>query len=281
LLHLIEVYGHNWKFLANNFFEKRAPLSLKNRNSYLERRRKRQTQAHTTRRRGPQLPPTPPMSKEASPVLSIELKDLPDAPMRFDSTIPLGADESRYNSPRNSSSSHTDGDLTRPAHSTDTFTDVSNFKLKNSPGVTRNSSPNIQQESSLINNVSMQDSQMFRDLDQVDWQSFMNNVPPIGCPTDSDFFNTSDPNLEHNFLPMLHAHGENTPNLPNTGLGANTQPKSAGAIEYTLTCPRSKVNNLVQHLINAAMPMALEPRILDDREQQVVLDLRLRKCSVH
>ncbi|KAI8627869.1 Homeodomain-like protein [Xylariaceae sp. FL1651] len=42
LLHVVDVYGRNWKFLANNFLESRAPLALKNRHSLLMRRMKRQ-----------------------------------------------------------------------------------------------------------------------------------------------------------------------------------------------------------------------------------------------
>ncbi|KAI1495535.1 Homeodomain-like protein [Biscogniauxia marginata] len=42
LLHLVDVYGRNWKFLTNNFLESRAPLALKNRHSLLMRRVKRQ-----------------------------------------------------------------------------------------------------------------------------------------------------------------------------------------------------------------------------------------------
>ncbi|KAH9904999.1 Homeodomain-like protein [Xylariomycetidae sp. FL2044] len=42
LLHLVDVYGRNWKFLTNNFLESRAPLALKNRHSLLMRRMKRQ-----------------------------------------------------------------------------------------------------------------------------------------------------------------------------------------------------------------------------------------------
>ncbi|KAI1372096.1 Homeodomain-like protein [Hypoxylon crocopeplum] len=42
LLHLVDVYGRNWKLLTNNFLEARAPLALKNRHSLLMRRMKRQ-----------------------------------------------------------------------------------------------------------------------------------------------------------------------------------------------------------------------------------------------
>ncbi|KAB8236577.1 SANT/Myb-like DNA-binding domain-containing protein [Aspergillus alliaceus] len=42
LLDLVEVYGHNWKFMANYFLEARAPSALKNRYSLLMRRLKRQ-----------------------------------------------------------------------------------------------------------------------------------------------------------------------------------------------------------------------------------------------
>ncbi|KAJ4385199.1 hypothetical protein N0V93_010260 [Gnomoniopsis smithogilvyi] len=42
LLNLVDICGHNWKFMAQNFFQSRAPLSLKNRNSLLVRRLKRQ-----------------------------------------------------------------------------------------------------------------------------------------------------------------------------------------------------------------------------------------------
>ena len=41
LLSLVEVYGRNWKFIADYFLEARAPLALKNRYSLLMRRLKR------------------------------------------------------------------------------------------------------------------------------------------------------------------------------------------------------------------------------------------------
>lgn len=42
LLALVETYGRNWKFIAQNHFYSRAPLALKNRNSLLIRRLHRQ-----------------------------------------------------------------------------------------------------------------------------------------------------------------------------------------------------------------------------------------------
>lgn len=50
LLNLVEIYGHNWKFIAQHFFQSRAPLSLKNRNSLLMRRLKRQATEHLRNR---------------------------------------------------------------------------------------------------------------------------------------------------------------------------------------------------------------------------------------
>ncbi|KAK0637391.1 Homeodomain-like protein, partial [Bombardia bombarda] len=42
LLPLVALYGHNWKLMAQNFLQARAPLSIKNRYSLLMRRQKRQ-----------------------------------------------------------------------------------------------------------------------------------------------------------------------------------------------------------------------------------------------
>ncbi|KAI1194944.1 Homeodomain-like protein [Nemania serpens] len=55
LLHLVEVYGRNWKFLASNHLESRAPLALKNRHSLLMRRAKR----GVTGKRTPTMMPSP------------------------------------------------------------------------------------------------------------------------------------------------------------------------------------------------------------------------------
>ncbi|KAI1271183.1 Homeodomain-like protein [Xylaria sp. FL0933] len=42
LLHLVSVYGRNWKLLTSNYLESRAPLALKNRHSLLMRRMRRE-----------------------------------------------------------------------------------------------------------------------------------------------------------------------------------------------------------------------------------------------
>ncbi|KAI1291375.1 hypothetical protein F5Y03DRAFT_376855 [Xylaria venustula] len=42
LLHLVSVYGRNWKLLSSNYLESRAPLALKNRHSLLMRRMRRE-----------------------------------------------------------------------------------------------------------------------------------------------------------------------------------------------------------------------------------------------
>ncbi|KAI1427685.1 hypothetical protein F5Y12DRAFT_147640 [Xylaria sp. FL1777] len=42
LLHLVSVYGRNWKLLTNSYLESRAPLALKNRHSLLMRRMRRE-----------------------------------------------------------------------------------------------------------------------------------------------------------------------------------------------------------------------------------------------
>ncbi|KAI0430912.1 Homeodomain-like protein [Xylaria sp. FL1042] len=42
LLHLVSVYGRNWKLLTSHYLESRAPLALKNRHSLLMRRMKRE-----------------------------------------------------------------------------------------------------------------------------------------------------------------------------------------------------------------------------------------------
>lgn len=42
LLHLVGLYGHNWKLLKESSFQARSPLSLKNRYCLLQRRQKRQ-----------------------------------------------------------------------------------------------------------------------------------------------------------------------------------------------------------------------------------------------
>lgn len=42
LIHLVGMYGHNWKLMAQGSFQSRSPLSLKNRHSLLMRRQKRE-----------------------------------------------------------------------------------------------------------------------------------------------------------------------------------------------------------------------------------------------
>ncbi|KAF4625525.1 hypothetical protein G7Y89_g12642 [Cudoniella acicularis] len=274
LLHLVELYGHNWKFIANKFFEKRAPLSLKNRNSYLKRREKRQDQARTSQRRGHQSPST---SLSPTALYSTGLTAMPDVPINIAGTFPLSPDDSRDGSPHSSSPSITESELARLTSRASSSTYLSDVfsTLATTTGTKQSPQSDTQRDLLVATSGSMQDSQMSYIPDQVDWHHFMDNSAPFGHPVDNDASRALGTAFEGNSIPMLHPIDISTPHAQSSSTGTSTS--SDDTVEYSLTCPRGKLKSLIQHLVDAAMPVTVAPGVSD--EQQVVLNLRLRSCD--
>jgi hypothetical protein len=278
LLHLVQVYGHNWRFLADKFFEKRAPLSLKNRNSYLERRQKRQAQAYTSQRRG-RL--SSPVAKDPNALHILGSMEIPDAPINTSTPFPLSLYENPDGILHDASGSVPGSEMARLTRRNNSSMDLSNFfdTLATAPGMKQSSQSDPPQKSSLGANNITQDGEMLYVPDQAEWQSFMDSPPPFNHATETESNRPLGAVLGHNSAPILHAVDLETPNARNPSVDTTTQHNGTDTVEYSLTCPRSKVNSLVQHLVDAAMPVAVDCEVPD--EQQVVLNLKLTRLRPH
>jgi hypothetical protein len=111
--------------------------------------------------------------------------------------------------------------------------------------------------------------------DRVDWHHYMDNSAPFGHPAENDASRTLGTAFEGTSIPILHQIDISTPHTQSSSPAIRTS--SDDAVEYSLTCPRGKLKSLIQHLVDAAMPVTVSPGASD--EQQVVLNLRLRSCD--
>lgn len=254
-------------------------MSLKNRNSYLKRRQKRQDQKRTSQQRGHQSPSP---SLPTTALYSTGLLAMPDVPMNIAGSFPLGPDDSRDGSPHSSSPNITESKLAKLTSRASSSNDLSDLfsTLETATGTKQSPQSDTQCDLLVAASGSMQDSQMSYIPDQVDWHHFMDNSAPFGHPTDNDASKTmgtafEGTAFEGNSIPMLRPINISTPHAQSPSTGTSTS--SDDTVEYSLTCPRGKVKSLIQHLVDAAMPVTVAPGVQD--EQQVVLNLRLRSCD--
>lgn len=229
--------------------------------SYLERRQKREERVRTSQRRGQQSPYT---SVTPPPARLPSLTGTSDSAFNMAGSMPPELDGYRQSRTPSSPSSNTDGEQALPLCWDNSSDDLSQFLgtlttgfgTKDSLLATRR---NLSQEP-------IQNAQMFFMQDQGDLHGLMGDSAVFGHAVGNE-------PLERNPAPMPYLLGSASPHTADSHAGSTDH--SDDAVEYSLTCPLGKVKSLVQHLVDAAMPVSLEAGT--QREQQVVLSLKLKK----
>ncbi len=267
LLHLVELHGHNWKFIANKFFEKRAPLSLKNRNSYLKRRQKREEQARASQRQS-QTPPDPLPPNSA--LYTTGMMSMADVPMSTPAPFPMTPEfSSPHGSPHSSAASMIEGDMARLASRTNSSTDFGDMFNPLATNTSAPQSPGSDPHTLLgTPGVSMAESPMSYLPDQMSWPSYADNSTAFALTPGGDINMAMNMGFDNSRVPMMPM---------NEFAALHTQSSNPeDTVEYSLTCPRNKLKSLVQHLVDAAMPGTLALGIAEE-DQQMVLNLRLKR----
>ncbi|KAI0007212.1 hypothetical protein F4779DRAFT_619834 [Xylariaceae sp. FL0662B] len=245
LLHLVEVYGHNWKFMANGFLEARAPLALKNRYSLLMRRLKRQGA-------GKQLSSSS-TSGNTSPTVSFPSQ----FPTSFDHSsgtctpFPFEDGESGNNSPFRGSLSGTEGEITRP-----NSLDLTNMFGATTVGTTDQSMGNHQHLPTAFGSMVAGDHHYSHDTAPITWddQVFFGSDALTGDGSGHSGYEVDNAS---NGTAMLVRHALETGRHPEGGhdqiQSAVAQNSADNAIEYSITCQRGKLKKVVHHLVDAAV----------------------------
>ncbi|KAI1134654.1 hypothetical protein F5Y05DRAFT_417064 [Hypoxylon sp. FL0543] len=268
LLQLVDLYGHNWKFMASSFLQGRAPLSLKNRYSLLMRRRKRQGG------RAEQLPsPT-----STSPTSPSPLCGPFDPTSNFNSGFPFEEVHSRSSSHSRRSYSETDGELSSPVSRVGSVRE-----LKNLPGKTANtqnagcyfSTPTP--FSGPIVGDNYFDS---RGRAQNDWWD--HSPWPEVADVDVELSDAANANAMgfdrslgnasvsvHKTAELSGALSHSQDQMQDAVLDNNTN----NTVQYSVSCQRGKLKTLVHHLVDAAMS---ETTVKSAEEDEVTLTLRLQ-----
>lgn len=114
----------------------------------------------------------------------------------------------------------------------------------------------------------MQDTHVFYMPPQVDLHGLMDDSTAFSHAAANE-----GPAFERNAASMPYLLDSVSTQATNSR--ADSSDPSDDAVEYSLTCPLGKVKSLVQHLVDAAMPVNLESEMR--AEVQVVLSLKLKK----
>lgn len=138
----------------------------------------------------------------------------------------------------------------------------------------QNSLLNTQRNMSLSTIGPIHDSQMSCTSDEGEYHYNLDQFAPFDYLPDTRTQTALDA-FDNNFIPALYgsdiSNSRDLSSSTSTGMGADN------TIEYSLTCSRGELKSLVQHLVDAAIPMIVASGEGD--EQQVVLNLGLRSCN--
>ncbi|KAI1081860.1 hypothetical protein F5B20DRAFT_569432 [Whalleya microplaca] len=244
LLHLVDVYGHNWKFMANSFLEARAPLALKNRYSLLMRRMKR----HGA---GKQLSSSS-TSGSTSPTVSFPSQ----FPASFESgtCTPFSFEEaeSGNNSPFRSSISGTEGEPTRP-----NSLDLTNMFGTTTAGTSDcQTMGNNQHLPTSYGSMVTGDSHYSHDAVPLTWddQVFFGGDAMHGDVSGHSGYEADS--ASGNTAMLVHQAmeaGRQPDGVYDQIQSTIAQDSADNAIEYSITCQRGKLRKVVHRLVDAAV----------------------------
>ncbi|KAI1634715.1 hypothetical protein F4809DRAFT_501571 [Biscogniauxia mediterranea] len=267
LLNLVEVCGHNWKFMASSFLESRSPLSLKNRHSLLMRRIRRQGSSR---------------KQQSSPIENTS----PAIPYpyqlgeQFDIASGFSADEagSGSSTPFRGARSDTEGESTASTIRVGSITDLTNLY-----GITDGHvMGNHHLFSTPFGSLAPEDTQQQYPSDavhmgweqQTSWEhefntsiSFSSIAGPSSSSTEPD--TTADVVSSRPINGRQHQHQR-----PHQIRNTSTNSSFGQPIAYSVSCQRGKLKTLAHHLVDAVVSEAND-RLADD--DQVTLTLRLER----
>ncbi|KAL7626001.1 hypothetical protein AAE478_002770 [Parahypoxylon ruwenzoriense] len=273
LLNLVEIYGHNWKFLANSFLEARAPLALKNRYSLLMRRLKRQ--GTWQQQAGNAGSTKPPRHTTHSRAASESTSPSPTSANAIDLT-------NFFASGGGSHGNHPDYAVMNAA--------ARNFSISTgqfSTGMvspSNSSAPNSRRGSAVPRTTTVTPpTTAWEDQDLV-WQQY----PYFGGGMELDNVSSgtgrNGVNDEMDKTAIISDHSTSSRRSHHSGGGSRLHSAApsdsgdsgvagAGEVEYSVTCQRGKLKTLVNHLVDAAMSESAGWTTEDD---QVTITLRLK-----
>ncbi|KAL2169358.1 hypothetical protein VTG60DRAFT_6132 [Thermothelomyces hinnuleus] len=295
LLHLVGTFGTNWKSIADNFLEGRAPLALKNRYSLLMRRMKRK-RGGAKQLSGSSASASANASASTSGTTTAASSPLPSstfgAPFDFTTAaaglptppnFPLEDGESSATSLSGPQSLNgTEGDRTRPPTShASPVDDVANqFMVAITDA--GNSRTLVMSDACPPGNPP-EAADLQGGGDQSAWQSFLSgaNASSLSGHQTAGFHSSSSSSdllLDSAFNSRSSTAfsigpplGEGLPDQPRATLADNGG--NGNAIDLTLTCQRGNLRTVAYHLVDAAMS-EIKRRAVE--EEQVTLTLRLR-----
>ncbi|KAI5927876.1 hypothetical protein F4810DRAFT_161166 [Camillea tinctor] len=266
LLNLVEVWGHNWKFMASSFLESRSPLSLKNRHSLLLRRIRRQGSSK---------------KQQSSPIENPS----PTVPYpyqfgeQFDISSAFNADEagSGSSTPFLGSRSDTEAESMASTSRIGSITDLTNFYGTADSHVLGNHHLYPTPYGSLAPEETQKypsDAIHMGWEQHTSWEHEFNSSISFNSTAGTsraDMTNTSDvlSTRPINSHPHQQSHPCQHPPQPSRANSYSEQP-----IEYSVSCQRSKLKTLAHHLVDAVVSEANNRLAEDD---QVTLTLRLEK----
>ncbi|EFX05377.1 myb, DNA-binding protein [Grosmannia clavigera kw1407] len=298
LLHLVDLFGHNWKYIANNFLEARAPLSVKNRYALLMRRLKRK-RGHGKQPSSSSTSPHVPLP----PALFGGSFGLPTASASLTATSIFPVDDGNLDaiSPFEYSQSGAEGDRTRPASKDSSTLDLTVPFITPPPTTSDNSSTTIPTAIDTTDYSNMENqylsladfrrstpsSALNNSLDGIDlqfkergtWQPILTGMDEFLSGNDSRNRNSNNNDTalddvvsKYGFTNPAHRpHDESRSDQAQekcSEIGNNSN-----EIEYSVTCPRGKIKRAVYHLLDATI-METADRLAD--EEKITLTLRLK-----
>ncbi|KAH8427411.1 SANT/Myb-like DNA-binding domain-containing protein [Aspergillus melleus] len=245
LMSLVTTYGNNWKFLANSFFEPRAPLALKNRYSLLMRRLKRQgmrDQMPITNTETVQMPLDSISSSETSRSVSM----IPTTPVNLESLFSCLGEP-------NAAMDVTDGEFPTLL---ETPSDTSVPTV-----ITTTTSHRLQgtAESPLAGTTTESDPSGFT------WRP-----DAILGMSPRESTGILDPHWKGSEIDIMHTTPENRPSDRESRRKSSHE---AGVIEYSVSCQRGKLKSLVGYLVEAAMSESADGAMEED---QITLTLNVK-----
>ncbi|KAI0836460.1 hypothetical protein F5Y06DRAFT_288430 [Hypoxylon sp. FL0890] len=269
LLQLVDLYGHNWKFMAKSFLQGRAPLSLKNRYSLLMRRRKRQGGG------AKQLPsPTSTAPPSPSPFCgSFDLSSISS------NSFPFEEVDSRSSSHSYRSHSETDGELSSPVSRVGSVRELASMFEANTGTVDAQNAachfsiPTPFGGPILRDNFDYQGTAQTDWWDHSPWPEIADLDPTLLDAADGSTIGFDKSPKSRSVLidqnaEIREALFHNQDNVQNTIAENSTD----NIVQYSVSCQRGKLKTLVCHLVDAAMS---ETTVRSAEEDEVTLTLRL------
>ncbi|KAL8946484.1 MAG: hypothetical protein Q9222_007129 [Ikaeria aurantiellina] len=261
---MIKLYGRNWKFIADNILQLRAPLALKNRYSLLMRRRHRQEQCINSHRRDNASSRTFSGNDPPSPENGVNSSNLLDCRQTHGVTVhtpnsdfPLQFDghSSNFGEPGDAfpwpSICATSAATAAPLPSAWASPDVlwQHQQLLSSAYENKNNEDNTTPSQYPNNNLP--------DLESSETPGILTPASSINSP----------PNL-------LHSQNSASTNASTTT--STSADGGGGEVEYAVTCQWGKMKTLMNHLVDAAMSETAAWMSEDDR---VTVTLRLQPSA--